>query len=134
MDSNTFQQAYSFRMDDIIENSKKEDISSHGGARAGAGRKPRLQFEARELFNRAVDERWNEILQQIDVGIAKGDKDIIRMCVEQRIGRAAQSLSVKNEDSSRPAATLFFNPRIRVAMQVLENDLKREISQALTAG
>lgn len=118
-------------MDTTLENLKTEDISKHGGARPGAGRKPKLQFEARELFNNAIDDRWGRIMQKIDAHIEKGDKDILRLCVEQRIGKAGQSVSFKNEDSPRPAAELFFNPRIQIAVRVLENDLKREISQAL---
>jgi len=114
-------------MDTSIESMKTGGISKRGGARLGAGRKPKLQFEARELFNVAIDDRWEQIMQKIDGLIEKGDKDILRLCVEQRIGKAGQSLSIKNEDSARPAANLFYQPRIQVAVRVLEDQLKREI-------
>ncbi len=66
---------------------KTSEKSTWGGERDGSGRKPKLKFEARELFYMAIDERWDRILAKIDKYIERGDKDILKMLIEQRIGR-----------------------------------------------
>ena len=110
---------------------KTEPISKRGGARPGAGRKPKLQYEARELFNMAIDKRWPLVMQKLDEWIDKGDKDILRLIIEQRIGRASQSLAVRNHDDSRPSINLFFQPGVQAAVRIFEDELKREICQAI---
>lgn len=72
--------------------------SKHGGARPGSGRKPKLQYEARELFYNAVDDRWNTIIAKLDKLITKGDHHTLRWILEQRIGRAPQSLEITNQE------------------------------------
>jgi hypothetical protein len=110
---------------------KTKVISKRGGARPGAGRKPKLQYEARELFNAAIDERWPLIVQKLDEWIVKGDKDILRLVIEQRIGRASQSLAISKQDDTRPNINLFFQPGVQAAVRVFEDELKREICAAI---
>lgn len=82
-------------MQKTLEKLKTNEKSNQwGGAREGSGRKPRLQYEARELFNLAIDEEWGVLNKLIRYYIRKGDKDIIKWVVEQRIGKAPQSLDV----------------------------------------
>jgi len=81
---------------------KTEQKSKHGGARAGAGRKPKLQYEARELFYSAVDARWDTILSKLDKLIARGDFHALRWVLEQRIGRAPQSVEMDITANSEP--------------------------------
>ena len=50
-------------MNTEVENLKTIPISKHGGSRKNSGRKPKLKYEARELFNLAVDQRWPLILE-----------------------------------------------------------------------
>ena len=76
---------------------KTDGESKHGGARVGAGRKPKLQYEARELFQSAVDERWGLIMGKLDKLITDGDFNTIRWILEQRIGKAPQSLEVTTQ-------------------------------------
>ena len=109
-----------------IEILKTNTISKRGGARIGAGRKPKLQFEARELFNMAVDERWPRIEKKMDEWIENGDKDMIKFLIEQRIGKPSQSLEVKKQEV-KVNYTLFNNPKVREAVKVFEDKLKKEI-------
>lgn len=76
---------------------KTEQESKHGGARPGAGRKPKLQFEARELFYTAIDDRWEAIIAKLDKLIDRGDSGTIRWLLEQRVGKASQSLDVTTQ-------------------------------------
>lgn len=76
---------------------KTEQESKHGGARPGAGRKPRLQYEARELFYSAIDDRWEAIIDKLDVLITKGDQATLRWLLEQRVGKAPQSIDVTTQ-------------------------------------
>ncbi len=114
-------------METTIEKSNTNQISKRGGARVGAGRKPKMQYEARELFNMAVDARWPLIMQKIDELIQKGDKDILKMIVEQRIGKPTQSVAVKNDGNPRVNYNFFIQPKVQEAVRVFEDQLKKEI-------
>jgi hypothetical protein len=82
-----------------LEISKTDRISSWGGVRVGAGRKPKLQYEARELFNSAVDLEWPYIMEMLLNYARKGDKDVLKWIVEQRIGKAPQSMDVNSNSA-----------------------------------
>lgn len=112
-----------------LENLKTDEISSHGGARNGAGRKPKLQYQARELFNMVVDKHWHSILDQLVKDALEGDKEAIKMVVEQRIGRPSQSLEVKKQEV-KVNYTLFTRPEVREAVRVFEDKLKKEIRES----
>lgn len=75
----------------------------YGGYRPNSGRKPKKTFEARELFNIAVDERWEKIMSKIDYYIEQGDKDILKFIVEQRIGRSPQKVDMDLNDKRKHA-------------------------------
>ena len=77
-----------------FENLKNKDKSSWGGLREGSGRKPRLQYEVRELFNNVIDDEWDNIIKVLQYHIRKGDKDMLKWCLEQRVGRAPQSVDI----------------------------------------
>ena len=102
---------------------KTQGISKRGGARLGAGRKPKLQYEARELFNAAIDERWPLIVQKLDEWIAKGDKDILRLVIEQRIGRASQNVEVHKTQQGHINMAVFMNPHFQEAIRRLDNEI-----------
>jgi hypothetical protein len=108
---------------------KTKVISKRGGARPGAGRKPKLQHEARELFNAAIDERWDQILLKIDEWIAKGDKDILRLVIEQRIGRASQNIELKKTEQKHISMAIFFDPRVQQARQRLDSEIAQVIRE-----
>lgn len=57
-------------------NTPKE--SSWGGNREGSGRKPRLQYEVRELFNSAIDNEWEDIVNVIHSYVKNGDKEVVK--------------------------------------------------------
>lgn len=109
-----------------IEILKTGTISKRGGARLGAGRKPKLQFEARELFNMAVDERWPRIEKKMDEWIDNGDKDMIKFLVEQRIGKPSQSVDIQKKET-QVNHNLFYNPQIREATRIYEDKIKNEL-------
>ncbi len=77
-----------------IENLKTTAKSNWGGIREGSGRKPKLQYEVRELFNRAVDEEWGNIMEAILIQARNGDKDTLKWLIEQRIGKAPQNMAI----------------------------------------
>lgn len=83
-----------------FEKLNTSEKSSWGGVREGAGRKPRLQYEARELFNLAMDEEWGILNKFIRYYIRKGDKEMIKWVVEQRIGKAPQSMDITSKSLS----------------------------------
>ncbi|MEI7765669.1 MAG: hypothetical protein WCI93_03750 [bacterium] len=77
-----------------LENLKKDKKSSWGGIREGSGRKPRLQYEARELFYNAIDDEWENIIKILKYQIHRGDKEILKWTIEQRIGKAFQNVDI----------------------------------------
>lgn len=85
-----------------IEKSISKKKSKRGGKRPGAGRKPKLEWEARRLFNKFVDKHWKEIENGLLFWIKKKDKYVLEKILEQRIGRAGQSIHMGNEDPSNP--------------------------------
>jgi hypothetical protein len=99
---------------------KMEQKSKHGGAREGAGRKPKLQYEARELFYSAVDARWDTILAKLDKLITRGDFHALRWVLEQRIGRAPQSVEMDittKEQNTEPSPRIKRLSDMLVAVQ-----------------
>lgn len=112
---------------ETIEILKTRTISKRGGVRAGAGRKPRKQHEARELFNSVVDARWQVLLGKVFEMAEAGDKDMLRLLVEQRIGKPTQSLAVKDDHSTRVNYNLFYQPEVRKAVRVFEDQLKQRM-------
>lgn len=71
--------------------------ATRGGFREGGGRKPRIglpEYEAREKFNRKVDEHWDEIMGHLVRLLKEGDKDMLKAVLEQRIGKAPQALTI----------------------------------------
>lgn len=92
-----------------LEKLKTEKKSNWGGARTGAGRKPRLQYEARELFNLAIDEEWGILNKMVRYYIRKGDKDMIKWVVEQRIGKAPQTVDVNARGAFLNVSEPFVN-------------------------
>lgn len=117
-------------METDIENLKTTAISRRGGARVGAGRKPKLQHEARELFNAAIDARWPLIMQKLDGLIEEGDKDVLKFIVEQRIGKATHNIAVKETNTTNVNYSLFYRPKVREAVRVYEDVLKGEMIAA----
>ena len=89
-----------------IENEQKK---TKGGKRLNSGRKPKIKsfkkFEARENFNIAVDKKWPEIMQKIQEYIDAGDRDILKMVIEQRIGKAPQSIKMDGQVDSNLTIT-----------------------------
>jgi hypothetical protein len=75
-------------MTEVAPDLKTEDKSTWGGSRNGSGRKPRLQYEAREAFYNAVDDEWENINKLLKYHIHRGDKEMLKWIIEQRIGRA----------------------------------------------
>ncbi len=72
----------------------------NGGARPGSGRKPKANFEARELFKMAFDEAftledWKKLIQD-----AKTDSADRRYIIDQRIGKATQSMEHSGPDGT----------------------------------
>jgi len=80
--------------------------STWGGKRDGSGRKPKLRHEARELFYLAIDERWERILAKIDNYILRGDKDMVKFLIEQRIGKPG-IYTADLDDGDRPQPILI---------------------------
>lgn len=74
-----------------------DEKKKRGGIRENAGRKPKLKDDARSLFYARVDEKWDQIMEALDYWIAKKDKDMLKLVIEQRIGKAPQSVEVEVE-------------------------------------
>ena len=117
------------RMDVVVEKTKMESILRRGGSRLGAGRKPKHQHEARAAFNLAIDARWDKILEKLDAWIEQGDKDILRMLVEQRIGKPSQSLEVSKIEQKRISMAVFLDPRVQEATKRLDAEIVHLIRQ-----
>ena len=120
-------------MDNQLELTK---ISRHGGARRGAGRKPKYALESRQLFNYEFDKNFPEILEKAVELALKGDKDMIKMLMEQRLGRPATSMTIQDSGKDKPknVYNLFFNPDVRKATEAYESVLKEEIRRQALGG
>lgn len=81
----------------------KTEKKQNGGARPGSGRKPKLKDDARQAFYAAVDERWAQIMAGLDKWIKKGDKHVLLAIVEQRIGKAPQTMKVGGDPDNKTA-------------------------------
>jgi hypothetical protein len=99
-------------MKKVLENSITTTKIKHGGFRAGSGRKPKLQYEARELLNMAIDQRMPKILEKIDELVEKGDTTMIKLLIEQRFGRPSVPETPKISQNVRISNNLFFNPKV----------------------
>lgn len=119
-------------MNKEVENLKTIAISKHGGARKNSGRKPKLKYEARELFNLAVDQRWPLILEKIDELILKGDKDMIKMLIEQRIGRSPVAVSFNKFENKQTNFNLVLNPEMMEKTKAFEDEIKKLIYKSAT--
>lgn len=105
------------------ENMKNQEKSSNwGGHRENSGRKPRLEFTARELFNNFFDENWDVIKGHLEKWIIKGDRFIIEKLIEQRIGKAPQPLKVSGEKEGEPVVVLL-QYGDRTALQLQTKDI-----------
>lgn len=80
-----------------LDNLKTDKKSKHGGLRENAGRKPKLNFQAREIFYAKIDERWDKLIAVLDKFIEKEDKDMVKFMIEQRIGKAPQRMEITGE-------------------------------------
>ena len=97
--SQVLYQTYAMKENKELENLKKDKKSSWGGIREGSGRKPKLQYEARELFYNAIDDEWENIIKVLQYQIRKGDKEILKWTIEQRIGKAPQNLDINTKSA-----------------------------------
>ena len=113
-----------------IEILKTKGISKRGGARVGAGRKPKLQFEARELFNVSVDKNWDLLMEKVWEAVKNGDKDMVKFVIEQKIGKPAQSLRIQKNETKKHY-NLFYMPKVREAVRVFEDQIKSEITKSI---
>ena len=65
-------------------------------------------YEARTLFCMAIDDRWEKIMDILDAYIDRGDKDIIKMLIEHRVGRPAPAPNM-NIAQALPSLSAFFS-------------------------
>jgi hypothetical protein len=114
-------------MKKVLENSITTTKIKHGGFRAGSGRKPKLQYESRELLNMAIDQRMPKILEKIDDLIAKGDVTVIKMLIEQRFGRPVVPETPKISQDVRISNNLFFNPKIQEKVAEFNRELTLQL-------
>lgn len=88
-------------MENKTEKTEKSYLKKggNGGKRPGSGRKAVEKiakvFEAREAFNKRVDDRWDKLMAVMDECIENKDKDMVKFLVEQRIGKAPQSMKME---------------------------------------
>jgi len=45
--------------------------------------------EVRELFNTYVDQEWENVMKVLSYQIRRGDKEVMKWIIEQRIGRGS---------------------------------------------
>ena len=104
-------------------------ISRHGGARRGAGRKSKYALESRQLFNYEFDKHFPEILEKSIELAKKGDKEMIKMLLEQRLGRPAATMNIQDSGNNKPKQiyNFFFDPEVRKATEAYEHILKEKI-------
>lgn len=100
---------------------KTETKQKHGGARPGSGRKPKLQYEARESFYAYVDERQAIISEKLDALVQKGDFPALKWLMEQRIGKAPQSLDLTSlgQQINPPSESVATESLIEYAEELL---------------
>jgi hypothetical protein len=117
---------YNIDMEEI-QNLKTKDISrsSHGGSRRGSGRKSKLSYEARELFNFTFDSQYQKILDKTFELALNGDKELLKFVISQRIGsplstvKAPQLGNVQNSQYN-----IIFNPEVIKATKEFDDVLK----------
>lgn len=97
-----------------------------GGFRPGSGRKPKYQYEAREILNMAIDERMPKIFEKLDDLIEKGDPTILKMLIEQRYGRPTVPETPKISQKQQ-INQFFFDPAIRAKVLEVESELKKKL-------
>lgn len=107
-----------------LENSITTTKIKHGGFRSGSGRKPKLQYEARELLNMAIDQRMPKILEKIDELVEKGDTTMIKLLIEQRFGRPSVPQIPQISEPTRISSEIFNNPKIQEAVAVVNREYK----------
>jgi hypothetical protein len=111
-------------MKKVLENSITTAKIKHGGFRAGSGRKPKLQYEARELLNMAIDERLPKMFEKIDDLIEKGDPTILKMLIEQRFGRPSVPETPRISQPKRIPSEIYNNPKVQEKVDALNRELK----------
>jgi len=114
-------------MKKVLENSITTTKIRHGGFRAGSGRKPKHQYEARELLNMAIDQRMPKILEKIDELVEKGDVTIIKHLLDQRFGRPSVPEAPKISQNVRISNNLFFNPKVQEKVAELNKELTLQL-------
>ena len=82
------------KVENLKTKEKPKKKGQHGGPREGSGRKPRLEHEARKLFNNFFDDNWETIQAKLEKHIKKGDNHVLLKMLEQRIGKAPQAIKV----------------------------------------
>jgi len=89
----------------VIEKIEKTEKSNKGGKRPNSGRKKTLgsalaDYEARKKFKEAfdrniLDEDWDSFVLK-----AKGDMKLLTYLIDQRIGKASQSMELTGKDGT----------------------------------
>jgi hypothetical protein len=113
----------------MLENLKTNDKPSWGGAREGSGRKPRLQYEARELFNEEIDKDWAYMTKFVRYHIRKGDKDMLKWAIEHRIGKAPQSMDIRAQAVVEDVSPEHAERVMEIARMLSEDLRKRKTVQ-----
>ncbi len=90
---------------------KKSSSKKHGGKRKNSGRKSKLKDDARQAFYKEVDKRWKTIMKKLGVWIDKGDKEVLLKIIEQRIGKAPQSVEVGGKDGGPIEHKVIYLPK-----------------------
>lgn len=111
----------------LIEILKTTAISKRGGARPGAGRKPKHNFEAREVFNSWADMNWPKMEKQLNRAVSSGNIDVIKWVVDQRIGKPSQKVDIKPETNRVDINNFFFKPEFQAKLRVYDEFLIQEM-------
>jgi hypothetical protein len=109
-----------------LETLKTSKVSTWGGPREGSGRKPKLQYEVRELFNKRVDDEWENLMTSLFDQISKGDKELMKWMIEQRIGKAPQSM-----DLNAKGVVLNVNEEISDENRIRVMEIAKRVSEEL---
>ncbi len=89
---------YNLSMNTNLENLKIENPKTNwGGTRAGSGRKPKLQFEAREQFNLFVDDNIDILHDCALRHVKKGNFRALEYLFDQRYGKAPLNVETTNK-------------------------------------
>jgi translation initiation factor IF-2 len=100
----------------------EDNKPSWGGFRVGSGRKPKLQYEAREEFNAWFDTNQTEIMDTLLRHIKRGNFQAMIYVLDQRFGKAPQTLESIN-----------INKNLNVDVDVTKNEFfqKPEVKEKI---